>query len=67
MSRSLIFHTAAKAEFLEASKWYDRRRAGLAKAFITEVDRAVSRGAENPFQFVVVYEDIRRVMNNRFP
>ena len=34
---------------------------------MSEIDRCVSMASENPFQFAIVREDIRRVVANRFP
>jgi hypothetical protein len=52
MSRSLIFHSAAKVEFLEASKWCERRQVGLAKDAIAEVDQAISLASETHFNLL---------------
>jgi len=67
MSRRITFHRAASTEFIEASVWYETKRLGLALEFIAEIDRCVSLASENPFQFAVVRENIRRVIANRFP
>ena len=42
MSRSITFHRAASAEFIEASVWYENKRLGLAREFMAEIDRCVS-------------------------
>jgi toxin ParE1/3/4 len=67
MSLRITFHRAAKAEFVEASVWYESKRVGLALDFIAEIDRCVSLAAEKPSQHAAVRGDIRRVMVNRFP
>lgn len=67
MSLPVTFHRAASAEFIEASAWYETKRVGLALEFIAEMDRCVSRVSENPLQFAVVREDVRRIVANRFP
>ena len=67
MNLSVVFHRSASTEFIEASAWYERKRIGLALEFMAEMDRCVSRASENPLQFAVVREDIRRVVANRFP
>ena len=67
MSLPITFHRAASAEFIEASAWYEGKRLGLGLEFIAEIDRCVSLASKNPLQFVVVCEDIRRVVANRFP
>jgi plasmid stabilization system protein ParE len=67
MSLPVTFHRAASAEFIEASAWYESKRLGLALEFMSEIDRCVSLASENPPQFAVVREDIRRVVAHRFP
>lgn len=67
MSLPVAFHRAASAEFIEASLWYETKRLGLALEFVAEIDRRVSLASQNPSQFAVVREDIRRVVANRFP
>ena len=67
MSLPIAFHRAASAEVIEASGWYERKRAGLALEFMAEIDRCVSLASAHPLQFAVVHEDVRRVVANRFP
>ena len=67
MSLPIALHRAASAEFIEASAWYEGKRLGLGLEFITEIDSCISRASENPLQFAVVREDIRRVVAYRFP
>ena len=67
MSLSVTFHRAARAEFIEASVWYETKRVGLALEFMTEINRCVLLASEHPLQFAIVREDIRRIVANRFP
>jgi plasmid stabilization system protein ParE len=67
MSLLVTFHRAASAEFVDASAWYETKRAGLALEFIAEIDRCVALASKNPLRFAVVRQDIRRVVANRFP
>jgi plasmid stabilization system protein ParE len=67
MSLPIKFHRAARAEFLEASAWYETKRHGLVLDFIAEIDRCLARVSENPFQYAFVRDDIRRIVVNRFP
>ena len=67
MSLPIALHQAASAEFIEASAWYEDKRLGLGIEFITEIDRCILRASDNPLQFAVVREGIRRVVANRFP
>lgn len=67
MSLPVIFHRAASIEFIEASTWYETKRAGLALEFIAEIDRCVTLASQYPAQYAFVRGDIRRVVANRFP
>jgi hypothetical protein len=67
MKLPVTFHRAASAEFIEASVWYENKQAGLARGFISEIDRCVSLASEFPYQFAIVHKDIRRIVVNRFP
>ena len=67
MSLPVVFHRAARAEFIEASAWYESKRVGLALEFMAEIDRCVTQVSEHPLQFPVVRADIRRVVARRFP
>ena len=40
MSLPIAFHRAASAEVIEASAWYESKRAGLALEFMAEIDLA---------------------------
>jgi len=67
MKLTINFHRAASLEFIEASAWYENKRAGLGSEFISEIDRCVLLASENPCRFALVYKDIRRIIVNRFP
>ncbi|MFZ2628561.1 MAG: type II toxin-antitoxin system RelE/ParE family toxin [Rugosibacter sp.] len=67
MSLPVTFHRAASAEFIEASAWYEAKRAGLALEFMAEIDRCLSLASKHPLKFAIVREDIRRVVASRFP
>lgn len=67
MSLPVSFHRAARAEFIEASTWYEGKRLGLGIEFIAEIERCISLASSEPLQFAVVHEDVRRVVACRFP
>jgi plasmid stabilization system protein ParE len=67
MTLHIAFHRAASAEFIEATAWYDSKRLGLGLEFIDEIERCISLASIDPLQFVIVKENVRRVVANRFP
>lgn len=65
--RDVALRAAARSELETAVKWYASRRPDLAADFVSEVDYALVRAAENPQQFPRVYRQIRCVRVRRFP
>ena len=63
----LIFTQAARAELIEAQDWYESEAAGLGRRFRVEIDRAVQRIVNAPYQFPVVFKTLRRARVKRFP
>ena len=66
MNLVIAFHRAANAEFIAASAWYENMRQGLALAFMAEIDCCVSQAAEQPLQYAIVHQDIRRAVVRTF-
>lgn len=66
------FEDEADAEFREAGRWYESRRAGLGIEFFDEVDAALRRivafpRAGAPVPRVPGHLPVRRLAVNRFP
>jgi plasmid stabilization system protein ParE len=64
---SVFFLPAAAAELLAAQEWYDTRAGGLGDRFFAAVDSLLPRIGENPRQFPLAYDDLRRALVTRFP
>ncbi|MFY9620700.1 MAG: type II toxin-antitoxin system RelE/ParE family toxin [Pyrinomonadaceae bacterium] len=60
-------HPRARAELLEAQRWYFDRSPLSAVAFAYEIDRAVSRIREEPERYPVADHGVRRFVLQRFP
>jgi toxin ParE1/3/4 len=67
MSFLVSFRRPARAEFVEAARWYEARRLNLGVEFVTEIERCVARAAENPLMHGIVHNGVRRVVADRFP
>ena len=63
----VTFGSLARSEMLGAIDWYNAHRPTVGERFLAEVDAVVSRIAENPRQFPVIYKDVRRARLRRFP
>jgi plasmid stabilization system protein ParE len=64
---SVVFGAAARAELIEARDWYSARSSEAAARLTAEVETVVERIATAPYQFPVVYRDVRRARCRRFP
>jgi len=67
--RRVRFRPQARAEIREARGWYERRVAGLGRAFISEVDTTISFFRLHPHMYAAVSDDeqVRRALLHRFP
>jgi toxin ParE1/3/4 len=63
----LLIRASAKRDIVEACSWYERQRPGLGTAFLHELDTAIARVVENPTQFPLFRDSVRRVLLARFP
>jgi toxin ParE1/3/4 len=60
------FHPEALQEYGEATRWYAERDLKVAFRFIDAVEEAVIRIVENPMQWQVIDEDLRRCLTHVF-
>ena len=67
MSLPVNFYRAANNEFIEASTWYEEKRTGLGIEFIAEIEHCITLIAEYPTRYAIVYQEIRRIVINKFP
>jgi hypothetical protein len=56
----------AELEIFEAALRYEREREGLGFRFETQVNTAFARLLENPFQFPVIEDGVRRALVRDF-
>ena len=57
----------AELEIFEAALRYERERQGLGFRFEAQVNTVFERVLENPFQFPVIEQDVRRALVRDFP
>lgn len=63
----VVFHADATAEATVAREWYEERSPEAARAFLSELDRAVASLAEAPLRWPVGLHGARRILLRRFP
>lgn len=65
--KEVIFRAEARAEALEAFKWYEEQREGLGAEFRTAVDGTIQRIARHPESYASGYRELRHALVRRFP
>ncbi len=63
----VIFSPAARAELIEAEDWYEGQQRNLGIRFRQEIESLIVQMSENPFQFPVVFQEVRRARLRKFP
>jgi plasmid stabilization system protein ParE len=63
----IVTSAAARAELIVARDWYSVHGAELTARFTAEVETVVERLVTAPYQFLVVYRDVRRARWRRLP
>jgi toxin ParE1/3/4 len=67
MTYRVVFRRAAQREFVDATWWYEERRAGLGAEFRAEIEHAIESVAQNPARFPLMHRDVRCIRARRFP
>jgi plasmid stabilization system protein ParE len=57
----------ARADLLDAARWYDGRRPGLGSEFIDAIDAVFVRIDNGPLRYRAVHLDLRVALCRRFP
>ncbi|WP_448028578.1 type II toxin-antitoxin system RelE/ParE family toxin [Bradyrhizobium liaoningense] len=63
----LLFTQAARADLVDAVRWYDIHAPHVVPQFRDALRATLIRIAEHPGQFPSAYKDTRRAMLRRFP
>lgn len=67
MTRTLIIRPQAEAEVIEAATWYEQTSQTLAARFTQEFRSALARIVDNPLQYQIVDDEMRRAPLAGFP
>jgi plasmid stabilization system protein ParE len=67
MSREFIITPAAEQDLNAAYLWYESKRAGLGKEFISCVDEQFLRIRNSPESLATTYKEVRQALIRRFP
>ena len=61
------FHPEAESELIQAIAYYEEREPGLGLEFVAEVYTSIEKIMAHPFAWPVLENEIRRILNRRFP
>ena len=67
MAKSITFTSEAEDDSYQGYAWYESRRIGLGREFITAVDACLQLISRNPKLYQTIYKDYRRAVVRRFP
>ncbi len=67
MDYRLIVTEHAENDISDAINWYQNKQEKLGELFAISIDKALGLLLKNPFAFIKVYRDIRRLNTKRFP
>ena len=65
--KQVIFRREARADVLEAFRWYEKQESGLGSAFRAELRATIERVAARPLAYRILHRDTRRARLHRFP
>ncbi len=67
MTRTFVLRPEAEAEVIEAATWYEQKNQALAARFVQEFRSTLARVVDNPFQYQIVEDEMRRAPLVGFP
>jgi plasmid stabilization system protein ParE len=67
MKRKFIIRPEAEAEVIEVATWYEQKNRTLAARFAQEFRSTLAKIVDNPLQYQIVEDEIRRAPVAGFP
>jgi plasmid stabilization system protein ParE len=67
MAKIVTFTLEAEADSDNGYFWYESKRIGLGREFLTAVDASIQAIARNPESYQILYKTYRRAVVRRFP
>jgi plasmid stabilization system protein ParE len=67
MTRNFVIRPEAEAEAIEAATWYEQKHRALAARFAQEFRSTLAKVVNNPLQYRIVEDEIRRAPVAGFP
>ncbi len=67
MSFTPYIRPEAELDIKEAASWYQMQQSGLGDKFLDKVSAAIQKMIKAPFSYPVIYQNVRRILLNKFP
>jgi plasmid stabilization system protein ParE len=67
MTFGLVIEPEVKDEIREIAIWYDWESEARRDSFLSSLDTVLERLQQNPYQYQVIYGEVRRALLARFP
>ncbi|BAY59250.1 hypothetical protein NIES2135_61270 (plasmid) [Leptolyngbya boryana NIES-2135] len=67
MAKNIVFTPEAEDDSDQGYFWYESKKIGLGREFLTAVDACLQRISRNPRIYQTIYKDYRRAVVRRFP
>lgn len=67
MTRRIVIRPEAEAEVIEAATWYEQKNQTLAARFAREFRSALATIVNNPLQYQIVEDEMRRAPPSGLP
>jgi plasmid stabilization system protein ParE len=67
VSRAFVLNPLAEDDLADSRRWYNRQQPGLGDEFLEEAEAAFARIQRSPEVPVPAFQDLRKVLMNRFP
>jgi plasmid stabilization system protein ParE len=67
MVRNIIFTPEAEEDADQGYFWYESKKIGLGREFLTAVDACLQKISRNPQSYQTIYKEYRRAVVRRFP
>jgi plasmid stabilization system protein ParE len=67
MKLSVRIREEAEVDLSDAAIWYEQQRVGLGQTFLDQALSVMASLPENPDQYPVVHDRVRRALLDRFP
>jgi len=67
MQYKLVLTKSAQSDILQAADWYEAHKTGFGEILILSIDKCIELIIKNPFSFALIFLQIRRANNKKFP